>query len=164
MRGGEKMKKKLVFPVVALAVLGVGLLGINAAWAEDVSNPQTTLIQKIADKFGLNRDDVQKVFNEARGEHQAQMQNRFEERLTQSVKDGKITEAQKTLILNKHKEMQQEREKNMDSWQNLTKDERKSQMQTKRTEMENWANENGIDLQYFHMGVGMKGHMGFGQR
>jgi len=156
------MKKKLIFPAIALAVLGVSLLGINAASADDVTSPHETIIQKLADKFGLNKDEVQKVFEEARDEHHSQMQAKFEENLTQAVKDGKITEAQKTLILNKHKEMQEEREENVESWKNLTPDERKSQMEAKRTEMENWAKENGIDLQYFHIGIGMKGHMGFG--
>ncbi|OGH07543.1 MAG: hypothetical protein A2171_01475 [Candidatus Levybacteria bacterium RBG_13_35_9] len=154
------MKKKLVFPAIALAVLGVSLLGINAASADDVTSPHETIIQKLADKFGLNKDEVQKVFDEARDEHQAQMQTRFEERLAQAVKDGKITEAQKTLILNKHKEMQEEREKNMESWKNLTPDERKSQMETKRTKMQTWAKENGIDMQYFlgSGGFGPRGH------
>lgn len=147
-KGVSNINKKIIFPVVALAVLGVGLLGINSASANDASNPQTTLVQKIADKFGLNKDEVQKVFNEARDEHQTQMQAKFEEKLTQLVKDGKITDAQKTLILNKHKEIEQNREQNRTAWQNLTPDERKAQMGTKRTEMENWAKENGISMEY----------------
>lgn len=158
------MNKKIIFPVAALSILGIGLLGINTASADDVSNPQTTLVQKIASKFGLNQNEVQKVFDEARNEHQTEMQKKHEERLNTLVSEGKITETQKTLILNKHKEMKAKRGDN-DAWIKLTPEERRSQMGTKRTELEKWAKANGIDTQYLFEGNGMKGHGGgFGPR
>ena len=155
----REINKKILFPAIAIALLGIALLGTQYASADDVSNPQNTLVQKIASKFGLNQDEVQKVFDEARDEHQAEMQKKHEERLNQLVTDGKITEAQKTLLLNKHKELQAEREQNRDEWQNLTPEEKRSQMETRRTELETWAKENGINVENFH-GEGFMMKMG----
>lgn len=156
-------KKKMLFPVMALAVLAGGLLTVTNASAEDSVNPHGAIVQKIAGKFGLNQNEVQKVFDESRDEHQTEMQKKHEERLNTLVSEGKITEAQKTLLLNKHKEMKAERGDN-DAWRKLTPEERRSQMEKKRTELENWAKANGIDTQYLFEGNGMKGHGGFGPR
>lgn len=120
------------------------------------------IVQKIADKFGLNKDEVQKVFDEERTARQAEMQVKLEERLAQAVTDGKITDAQKTLILNKHKELQEERGTKRQNWQNLTREQRKTQMESKKAELETWTNQNGIDMEYFQFRIGMKGHGGFG--
>lgn len=146
---------------MALAVLAGGLLTVTNASADDSVNPHEAIIQKIADKFGLNKDEVQKVFDEERTVRQAEMQVKLEERLAQAVAEGKITDAQKTLILNKHKELQEERS-NRQNWQNLTREQRKTQMESKKAELETWANQNGIDMEYFHSKIGMKGHGGFG--
>ena len=91
------------------------------------------------------------------------MQAKQEERLSQLVTDGKITEDLKALILNKYKEIQAERESNKDSFRNLTPEERKAQMEEKKTELEAWANENGIDIKYL-MHFGGKDNEGHGPR
>lgn len=148
----------------AVTVLGAGLLTASTAFAAQTSgtgqNPMDTLVQKIADKFKLNKDEVQAVFDEAHEEGATQMQADFEEQLSTYVSEGKITEAQKQLILEKRKEMDGEREANKDSGQTLSDEERKTQMESERQELETWAKQNGIDVQYL-MQRGGKGH-GFG--
>lgn len=67
---------------------------------------RTSLIQMLSSKFGLQESEVQSVFNQHRDEMQKNMQAKVEARLTQLVTDGKITEAQKQLILTKHVELQ----------------------------------------------------------
>ncbi|MEK9143674.1 MAG: hypothetical protein AAB481_03535 [Patescibacteria group bacterium] len=57
-------------------------------------------------KFGLSESDIQSVFDEARNERQTRMQTRFDDKLSQAVKDGKLTEVQKQAILAKQKELQ----------------------------------------------------------
>src|SRR5690349_14401657 len=107
------MKKQIVVPALALVITGAVLMGtlqVSAQEGADMRDVHTTLVQKIAQKFGLKESDVQTVFDEVRSEKQTEMQARFEEKLTQAVKDGKITEAQKTAIIAKHKEMQQKHE------------------------------------------------------
>ena len=142
--------------------MGTVLFGAVNTFAQNTvsdQNPMSSLVQKIADKFGLNKDEVQAVFDQNRQEHQAQMQTRFEDQLTQDVKDGKITEAQKQLTLTKRQELQANRQTKMESMRNMTNEERKVAMEKERQETENWAKENGIDLKYLMGGLG--GHRGF---
>lgn len=155
------MNKKVLLPAVAFAVLGASIFGVNYAHADQTSNPESTIVQKLADKFNLNKDDVQKVFDEEHAAREAKMQTKNEERLSQLVTDGKITQAQKTLILNKQKEMKAEREANRGSNSTKTQDERKTEMEAKKAELDKWAKDNGIDPQYLMGGFG-KGHKGPG--
>lgn len=71
------------------------------------------------------------------------MEARYEERLNQAVKDGKLTEEQKTKILAKHKELMKEieadREANKgkrEDFQNKTEAERKALMEQRKAEMD----------------------------
>lgn len=137
--------------VGAVTILGAGTIftTMASAQANDAQNPMSSLVQKIADKFNLNKDDVQKVFDEQHDEMRKTMEAKHQERLDQLVKDGKITEAQKTLIQKKMKELQAQRESERDSFKDLTPEEMKAKMDQHRSEMENWAKENGIDPKYF---------------
>jgi membrane protein involved in colicin uptake len=158
------MKKQLILTATVLTLVGASAFGATAAFAQG-SDPSSGLAQRIAEKFGLKQTDVQTVVDqyrtEERAERQAEMQTKYEERLTQLVKDGKITEAQKQLILSKHAELQASREQEFTSFKNMTEDERKAAMEKKRSEMESWAKANGIDVQYV-MPLG-KGGPGFGR-
>ncbi len=156
----------------AVTVLGAGILSASTAFAQQSTtseqDPMSSLVQKIATKFNLSQDDVQAVFDEEHEERHTQMEANFEQQLSQYVSDGKITEQQKQLIIEKRKEMASERESSKDNFKNLSEDERKTQMNAKKTELEAWAKENGIDLQYLmpkggRGGPGMAGHGGFGQ-
>ncbi len=140
----------MLVTVAAVSILSGGLVMASNASAESSSNQDhmASLVQKIADKFNLNKSDVQAVFDQERQEMQAEVQAKYEEKLTQLVKDGKITEQQKQLLLAKHKELESEMASNKDKFKDLTPAEIKSQMEAKRTELEAWAKANGIDLKY----------------
>lgn len=173
------IKKKLIISALVLTIAGIGIFKSTQAFAQDTNNnPFSTLVQKIADKFQLKKEDVQAVFDQDRTERKAQMETKRAERqaegekkylaqLDQWVKDGKITEAQKTLILNKHKELQSNRPSELQNMQGKTEEEKKAAMEAKKTEMatkrkelEDWAKQNDIDLQYlFGAGMGQFGGM-----
>jgi len=157
----SSINKKLIFPIAALAVLTLAIFDANIASANNSPGARDTLVQKIAEKFNLNQDDVQSVFDEVRSERQKEMQLKEEERLNQLVTDRKITKEQKNLIQKKQEELRSERESSRDSFKDLTPEERKAQMEKRRTELETWASENGIDIQYL-MQFGGKGHGDFG--
>jgi hypothetical protein len=182
------MIKKIFFGLVIVGVLGAGLFATSRVFAQNTGNGQNymaNLVQKIADKFGLNKSDVQAVFDQDRTERQADMQKnreakqaemeaKFTAQLDQDLKDGKITQAQKDLIIAKRKELETARQTEMQSLQGKTGDElkaamdaKKTQMQTQRTELENWAKQNNIDMKYFMGGFWGKGPgfggMGFGR-
>lgn len=163
LKGGEKIMNKKVFLILPIfAILAGGLLFSTKAIAEG-NNNSSSLVQKIADKFGLKKEDVQTVFDQERQDRQAEMQAKYKSQLDQFVKDGKITEDQKQLILAKHKELQASRQSNMGSMRNLTVEERKTAMEKQKSDLESWAKEKGIDIQYVTgFGFGMKGHGGHG--
>lgn len=157
------MKKQLAITALAITLAGAGLFTSGKVFAQSTpsSDPMSSIVQKIADKFGLNKSDVQAVFDQERTERQAEMEAKYETQLTQYVTEGKITEAQKQLIITKHKEMQANRQTERQTMQGKTAAERKTAMETKRTELETWASQNGIDVKYLMGGMGMKGHGGF---
>lgn len=137
------MNKKILLTVVTVATSGLVLFGATSiVKAETTNSNRDNIIDKLVSKFKLNKADVQAVFDQARTDRQKQRLQMMTDRLSQAVKDGKITEAQKTAILQKFQERQTERQK-------------------ERQEMQDWANKNGIDFSKIGgMGRGMHGwHM-----
>ncbi len=126
------MNKKILFTVMSILVLGGGALTGGKVVAKDSTEHTSTLVQKIADKFGLKKEEVQAVFNQQRSD-------KFESRLSQLVANGKITEAQKQVIIGKHQELRQAK----------TKIDFKA--------LKDWATQNGIEVKYLMGGIGMRG-------
>ncbi|MBI3342937.1 hypothetical protein HY032_02175 [Candidatus Gottesmanbacteria bacterium] len=136
----------------AVVTVGLGLVVVSAlaskAYAESATKPFQTIIQKLATKFGLKEADVQSVFDQARSERQAQLQTKLDDKLSQAVKDGKITEVQKQAIMAKRKELQAKKLESREAWKSMTADQRRAAMAQQKTELEAWAKANGIDLSY----------------
>ncbi len=140
----------------------VGVLSTSIISAQDTST-YPTIVERLSEKFGLNKDEVQSVFNEVRDEHKADMYAHWAERLNDLVAEGKLTEAQKTALLDKHEELDNKMEdlKN----QNLTFELRKKQMQALMSELKTWAESQSIDLSLiglFGKGFGHGPKMGDG--
>lgn len=152
--------KTIVTLVIILGVLSlVSVLGINSVQANGEGN-YPPIVQRLVERFNLDQGEVEQVFDEAREQRRAEMQNRFQERLDQAVTDGQITEEQKQAISAKKAEMQANREEMKD----LSFEEIKELRETHRQEMEAWAEENGIDLTIMPMLIGKQGKHGhFGQ-
>ncbi len=146
------IKKSLM---LASAITSLGLASVMAlSTASAATNDRTSLVDKIATKFNLNKDEVKKVFEEDRAEHQAEHKAKFEERLTQAVKDGKITEDQKAKILAKMDELEKEHEANKAEMEGKTEEERKATMEAKREELKQWATDNNIPKEFIRFGHG----------
>jgi hypothetical protein len=143
------INKKIVLPVLA-AVLATGAVVFagTTVYAETVPNGYPSLVQKIADRFKLNVSDVQAVFDQNRQDRQQMMQQKFDDRLTKAVTDGKITDAQKQLILAKEKELQQKRKDDFEKFKTMTADQRKQILEQEKTDLDAWAKANGIDTTY----------------
>jgi polyhydroxyalkanoate synthesis regulator phasin len=137
----SKKVKNAIFPTALfLGIVMLGLLSASVASAQDSTYP--SIIQKIAEKFNLNEDEVAAVFDEERDEHHAEMQAKWSERLDDLVNDGKINAEQKQAILDKHEEMHNK----MEEWKDLDPEERHEKMRGLREEFRAWAEEQGIDL------------------
>lgn len=126
----SKFKIKNVFTVSALALVLVALgsllwMGISRVQAATQNQP---VVDKLVERFNLNKDEVIGVFDEVRQEKQQQMLTAMGERLDEAVNDGVITTEQKQALLNKHQEM----------W------EKQNQL---REEMQTWMEQSGIDFE-----------------
>jgi len=119
-----------------------GFFAVKQVKAEDSGAEYPLIVQRLIAKFNLDGDEVENVFAEVREERQVQMQARFEERLTQLVDEGSLTEEQRQAIIAKRQQLRQESQ----DWQNLSKEERHELMEQHRDEMQNWADEQGIDV------------------
>jgi len=155
--------KKSLFAASAIAVLGLGVITTLHTSPTYAASNTTNLVDRLVERFSLNRDDVQAVFDEHRSGLMADHEQTMKDRLAQAVTDGKITQAQADLITARHAELKTF----MESLKDKTMAERQEAMKTKMDELKKWAEDNDIPLQYLH--VGMKGprgkfggHMGMG--
>ena len=159
------ISKKILLPALAVsAIIGASYFGINQVQAQASDNPFSGLVQKISQKFNLDQTQVQTVFDDYRNEQkqnrQQNMQQREQDRLTQLVKDGKITEDQKNAII---AELASLREKyKPENFKDMTADQRKQQFQNQQDEIKAWAQGQNIDLSLLKPGFGMGGRKGMG--
>lgn len=151
--------KKVLLTVAAVSIIGVGSLATVAS----AQGNGDTLVDKISQRFNVDKNEVQKVFDEQRETRQAERQQSYEEMLNQAVKDGKLTQEQKDKVLAKHNEIKKEMEQNREEMRNKTPEERQQlreqrheEMEKKRAELEQWEKDNGIPSGYLmqHKGEG----------
>ena len=133
-----------------VGTVGMGSLAattvVGAESGTDTDNPMSSLVEKIASTFNIDKSKVQAVFDEEREARETERETEQAERLQALVDDGTITSAQKTAIESKLAEMKEEREAERESVDSLSDEERKTKMDEKRTELETWAKEQGLDL------------------
>lgn len=161
------ISQKIILPVAALVILIGALAGAPSTYAQQPGIQHEhffqELIETIAQKFGLSTDQVRSVVSDYQTQQkqkmQQNMQQRQEDRLSQLVKDGKITDAQKKAILDELAALKSKY--NKDNFKNETSDQRKQQFQAMQDEIKSWATSQGIDPSYvmpeFGMGMGWKG-------
>lgn len=159
--------KKVLLTAAAVSVIGVGSLATVARAQTDGD----TLVDKISQRFNVDKNEVQKVFDEDHQARHAEREKNYEEMLNQAVKDGKLTQEQKDKVLAKHNEIKKEMEQNREEMKNKTQEERqqlheqrRDEMDKKRAELEQWEKDNGIPSGYLmpkrgegHGGPGMHG-------
>jgi hypothetical protein len=131
----------------------LGVQTANAA-TDTSTDPMSGLVQKIADKFNLNKDEVQAVFDAQRTEMEAERTQEMKDRLAQAVKDGKLTQDQADKITAKLAEMKANRE----DLSGKTPEERHEAMKAARDEIKKWAEDNNIPMEYLRIVGG--GHGG----
>ena len=162
MKGGiDNMNKKYYISAAVVAAFALAVMSSGNVFAQTPEVAKSTMVQKLAEKLGIDQSKVQTAFDSIHSERQAEMKKSMETKLTEAVATGKITEVQKQLILKKHAEMEASRVKKNASMQNKTREERKQEMEKRKTELDAFAADNGIDLQYFFMGD-HKGGRGMG--
>lgn len=164
------MKKRNAILIGAIvAALGTGAVGVGTSLAAQgsVRQPEfmSELVDAVALEFSLDPEAVREVFHEQLAEHREEMQashaERFEQFLVKAVADGKITEAEADAVREKRAEMAAY----MESLEGMDPGERHEAMQEKMEEVRDWAEENGIPMEYVRFGAGGKmGPAGAGHR
>lgn len=157
-----QINKKILLPI-GIAVVGVAALG-TATFAK-VPGTQS-LADTIAQKFNLNKADVQKVIDEHHDSMKEAHEQRYEAMLQRAVDDKKLTSEQRDKILAKHKELVAQMQANRDSFRDKTPDERKAEIDKVKGEIEQWEKDNNIPAGYLEPkgrgggphGHGMMGH------
>lgn len=140
--------------MLVIALIATGALGVQAVFAQE--DPMyRPLVQRIADEFGLDEDQVEQVIDELREERQAEMHARWIEMLDQAVKNGRLTAKQREALLSKHSEVFNQ----MQEIRILPFSERKEETERVRNEFQKWADENGIDLNSVGLGFHHRGTM-----
>lgn len=162
------MKKGILIAISVFVLAGVLVVGVKAASAQTATSPMTNFVDQLAQKLGLEKSKVQTAVDSIHKDRQAKMQQTLETKLSQAVKDGKITDAQKKAIIAKLQELQNKHQADRENFKNLTQDQlkaemekRKAEMTQERTNLENWAKQNNLDLSvlktYGVFGPGMRG-------
>lgn len=126
--------------LIAGAVASVGLAGIvgTGVVSAETTGANSSIVEKIATKFGLKEADVQAVFDQEHTERQAERVVDISDQLQDAVDDGDITAEQKKLIEAKVADQQKVRE-------------------AERAALQKWADDNSIDMRYI-MGGGRHGN------
>lgn len=147
------MKNQIILTALAITSAGAVALGASSVSAQtSTSDSYPPIVQKIAQRFGLQENEVQAVFDEERTEHHQQMQQQLEERLNQAVSEGTLTQEQLEAIKSKHLELQQKRTAQRDEWQSKTPEERQQLMHTQREELNEWYEANGLTFDQLFLG------------
>lgn len=140
----QAMKKAMIVGA-GIVTIGAGSLGVASAATADTSSStsgDTSLVQKIATKFGLKTSDVQAVFDEDRAAHMAEMKEKRAAALKQAVSDGKLTQAQADYITKAWADMEASRSTDGTK----PTDAEREAMKTKMDALKTWLDDQNIDL------------------
>jgi hypothetical protein len=160
------VSKKILIPVFAIVIGGGSLLGVSSlVHAQSGSAPFNGLSQAIASKFGLSQSNVQSVIDTyMQQQRQTMIQNmhqRLKDKLNQEVQQGQITATQETEILNELSSLKGQF--NPSSFKSMTQQQRQQAFQTEKSDLQSWAQSEGINISLIPFGFGM-GHGRFGHR
>lgn len=142
--------QKVAYSLGAIALITTAGLATHTVSAHMNGNGGN-LASSLATKLGIEENTVSTALDSVRSEEEAsratEMKTSYTEKLTAAVSAGKLTEAQKSLLLAKYDEVK------------TKQDDLRKQQETLIAETEAWAKTNNIDTSYL-MGAGMKGGPG----
>ncbi|MFC2145647.1 hypothetical protein ACFLQQ_04880, partial [Actinomycetota bacterium] len=118
---------------------------INAQANEETRDEYPLLVERFAERFDLDPDEIMEFFDELKEEKRADAEERFEDRLDELVKDEKITEDQKEAILAKKGELKTFKA----GLEDMTISEAREAMKEIHEGLKDWAEENDLDLKNF---------------
>lgn len=142
----SSLKKSVVIGLSAasLGLAGIGgITAVSAATTTDGSE-SNSIVDKIATKFGLNKDEVKAVFETDRADHQKEMKEKQTTKLAEAVSNGTITQAQADHISDAWAEIEALRGESASPQDES--DDTRAAIREKRDALKTWAREQDIDL------------------
>ncbi len=167
----KRLRSLAIAATTAVSFIGMGVGILHAApTTTNNTNPMSSLVTAIAQKFNLPTAEVQTVFDTQRAQHEAEKDARAKTHLDADVVAGKLTQAQEDALIAKQKEGKTF----METLKDKTPEERKTAMKTQMEETAQWMKDNNIPSQYTralhdgpreHRGPGGPGdHEGFDEQ
>ena len=96
------MNKKTILSIAALTLaLSGGFMGINKVYADDATEKFRPMVQRIAERFGLDQTEIETFMTEQRETMREERRQGMEARINQAAEDGQLTEDQKNSLLAK---------------------------------------------------------------
>ncbi|MBU6141729.1 hypothetical protein KGO95_01240 [Patescibacteria group bacterium] len=146
--------------LIAAATIAAGVLtaGLGIVHAASTTNGHPSfmsgIVAAIAQKFNVNPSDVQQVVDQQLARQKTQAMTArpqsIADRLAQAVTDGKLTQAQATLIQNEEASVKTQ----MAALQGKTGTDLRTAMGQIMTSLKQWAADNNIPQQYLMFGSG----------
>ncbi|MBN1299036.1 MAG: hypothetical protein JW997_05055 [Actinobacteria bacterium] len=156
----KKVKTRLKLMIAVISGISIFLITatacsgtLNAQPSEETGIMQESMIEKFAQRFGLDEEEIYEFFEEIRDERKALADERLKERLDELVEEGQITEAQKDAIIAKLGELKEFKS----SLEDMKVSEARQAIKEMREDLKDWAEENDIDLKPFFANNGPEG-------
>lgn len=170
-------KKNSIIAAAIIATLGLGAIGVHSTLAAQgdggktfghavfAAAPMNGLVEAIATKFNLNKDEVQSVFDEHHKTIEVEMHANHEDRsaemLKKAVEAGDLTQEQADKLAAKQSEIKAFMESN----EGKSKEDMIAAMEAHHAELKKWVEENNIPKKFMmfkfakriHGGPGMGG-------
>lgn len=154
------ISKNILLPVLAVVIIGgTMILNANQVHAQSNNNPLSKLVQMIAQKFGLDQNQVQSLVDQFQQEQKQnrvqKMKNKEKSRLDQLIQQEKITSIQEQAIIDELAALKSKY--NTNNLKSMTLEERKAQFQAMQNELNSWTKSQGIDPTLIMPGFGKGG-------
>lgn len=132
--------KRSLLALGAVSAITLAGLGANGLASAQSSDGMSSLVDKLASRFNLDKSEVQKVFEEDRAAHKAEHEQKAQERLAQAVTDGKLTQEQADALSAKRNELKEF----MDGKRGDRSEENRAAVKEKMDEFRKWLEDNNI--------------------
>ncbi len=130
---------------IGAAIVAGSMFAVSAANAQSGGGVSDDRATAIAEKLGVDSDQVKEAFEEVHAEKKAEREEQKAERLAGLVSDGTLTQEQADSLTAKHAELRETMQALKDS--GASREEIRKQMKTAKEEFKTWAEEQGIDLE-----------------
>ncbi len=154
----NNLLKKGIITATAATTAATGFLG-TAAFAQEIDEPEvqrTSIMERLAERFNLNLDDVKTFFTEMKHKrHENKQEKRgekIEDKLNTAIENGELTAAQVELLKAKKAELKTNHATLKETLKDMEPEERSEYLDAHKARIQTWAQENGIDAKWLKHG------------